>query len=136
MYTNHLHFTNNIHWPCKVTINYETGKVEINLRKIVSKLWDNYGVLKQTCNSVSIASDTKVKYIVVNKVEVNHNTCLLALQRSDGVKQTIPLGKHVRVYGEWNGKSIIINSNTQCSVKVSNMVILNSSVCNTLPLPQ
>ncbi|GLV34496.1 uncharacterized protein CBL_09744 [Carabus blaptoides fortunei] len=106
VYTNHLHFTSNIHWPCKVTINYETGKVEVTLRKIVPKIWDNYGVLKQTCNSVSIMCDTKVKYIVVNKMTVNHNTCLLALQRSDGVKQTIPLGKHVRVYGEWNGQEI------------------------------
>lgn len=104
MYTNKLHFDCNIHWPCKVSITQESGKVEVNFRKIISKVWENYGTLDQTCVKIPNEEQNRLKYVVMNKFAVNHNTCFMALQRSDGVKQTVPIGWHINVYGQINGE--------------------------------
>lgn len=106
VYENKLVFLNDIHWPCKVIISCETGKVEIVFRKIATKTWDEYGTLEQSCSENSELGEDKIKYVVLNKVEVTHNTCMLSLQRIDGHKQTVPVGYHVRVYGSISGKKL------------------------------
>lgn len=102
-FTNEIKFNKNIEWPCHTKINYETGKIEIVFKKIDGQIWDNYGVLKQRNDDYKISEST-YKYNVINKSQVNHNTCLLELQRADGNKVTVPLGKHVRVSAKIKGK--------------------------------
>lgn len=103
-YVNTIKFTSDIHWPCKIKTNYETGKVEVVFRKIEPKIWDSFGTLRQEVFDQEEVCATKVKYIVLNKCDINYNTCILALQRKDGHRQTIPIGHHVRVVCELNGK--------------------------------
>lgn len=99
MYKNHLQFSNNIHWPCKVTICWDTGKIEVNFRKIVPNVWDTFGTLTQDVEKLTEEYEyEKIKYVVVNNVTENYNTNLIAFQRIDGVKQTIPVGLYIKIY--------------------------------------
>lgn len=103
IYENVLTFVGGLQWPCKVDVNYETGKVEIMFKKVNQNLWDIYGKIEQSSKKID-NQDEKVRYVVLANVKVNHNTCILSLQRFDGFRQTVPVGKHVNVYGNWNGK--------------------------------
>lgn len=105
VYTNEITFSRGIHWPCQLKVNYETGKVEVIFKKLESKIWENYGVLKQKSQELR-PKEFKFKYTVVSKAQVNHNTCLLELQRTDGTKLTVPLGKHVRIFGRVKGEDL------------------------------
>ncbi|KAK4873934.1 hypothetical protein RN001_013294 [Aquatica leii] len=99
VFVNEVTFLHRIQWPCQIKVNYETGKVEVQFRKSESKIWDNYGVLKQKTEVPSVVKHNfKCKYTVVNKLELNYNTSLLELKKNDENKLTVPLGKHVRVF--------------------------------------
>lgn len=106
-YANEIKFSKAIQWPCHTKINYETGKVEIVFKKVDGQIWENYGVLMQRSEDAKIA-DVRHKYSVVSKVPVNYNTCLIELQRADGTKFTIPIGKHIRVFAKVKGKFYFI----------------------------
>ncbi|KAF5291583.1 hypothetical protein FQR65_LT01896 [Abscondita terminalis] len=99
IFTNEIVFSKTVQWPCQIKVNYETGKVEVQFRKLESNIWENYGVLKQKTEVLSVVKQNfKCKYTVVNKIEINYNTSLLELNRNDETKLTVPLGKHVRVF--------------------------------------
>lgn len=104
-FINEIKFNKSIEWPSHTKINYETGKIEVIFKKVDGQIWDNYGVLKQRNEDYKF-SDVKYKYNVIKKLQVNHNTCLLELQRIDGNKLTIPIGKHVRVFAKIKGNLI------------------------------
>lgn len=102
-YINQIKINKRIEWPCHTKINYETGKIEIIFKKADGQIWDSYGTLKQYDEDYKF-TDNKFKYTIVNKMQVNHNTCLLEMERLDGNKLTIPIGKHVRVFAKIKGK--------------------------------
>lgn len=107
VFMNEIKFLKPIQWPCQVKINYETGKVEVQFKKSESKIWENYGVLKQKSADASlVARESKYKYIVLNKIEVNYNTSLLELQRIEETKLTVPIGRHIRVFGNIQGEEL------------------------------
>lgn len=82
----------------------ETGKIELQFRKTVGGVWENYGVLKQTSREASTAS-TLAKFVhrVAKKTVVTHNTYLLEYERNDGAMVVVPVGKHIRVFGKMQG---------------------------------
>lgn len=83
----------------------ETGKIEMQFRKTVGGVWENYGVLKQTSSEESTgAASAKFVYRVVKKTAVTHNTYLVEYERNDGAMVVVPVGKHVRVCGKIQGK--------------------------------
>lgn len=105
-FVNEIKFSEQIQWPCQTKINFETGKIEVIFKKAVGNIWENYGALKQEILDSKIAANQKSKYDIINKTQVNYNTCLLELQKSDGSKVITPLGKHVRVFGKIKGKHL------------------------------
>ncbi|KRT82967.1 hypothetical protein AMK59_3232, partial [Oryctes borbonicus] len=104
-FVNELKFSKSIQWPCQTKINYETGKIELVFKKVESQIWENYGTLKQR-HEEQLVMDFKLKYSVINKVQVNQNIFLLELERVDSSKLTVPVGKHVRVFGKVKGEEM------------------------------
>ncbi|KAI4456283.1 cytochrome b5 reductase 4 family member [Holotrichia oblita] len=104
-FVNELRFSKSIQWPCQTKINYETGKIELIFKKVDSQIWENYGTLRQRYEEQPVM-DLKLKYSVINKLQVNQNTCLLELERVDTTKLTVPLGKHIRVFGKVKGEEM------------------------------
>lgn len=106
-FTNELNFSEAIRWPCQIKINYETGKIEINFKKFESQIWENYGILTQKSEEFA-PKEFKFQYKIIQKVQVNHKTqdnnniYLIELQKLDGGKLTVPLGKHVRFFAKIN----------------------------------
>ncbi|XP_031354393.1 cytochrome b5 reductase 4 isoform X2 [Photinus pyralis] len=99
VFANEIRFTKEIKWPGQIKLNYETGKVEMQLKKLQSGIWDTYGTLRQTTEVASIkVTDKRCRYRIVNKIEVNYNTSFLELERCDDTKLTVPIGRHVRVF--------------------------------------
>lgn len=105
-FVNELKFSKSIQWPCQTKINYETGKIELIFKKIESQIWENYGTLRQRYEEQPVM-DLKLKYSMINKVQVNQNTCLLELERVDSTKLTVPLGKHIRIFGKVKGNLFV-----------------------------
>lgn len=103
-FCNKITFLKSIQWPCNIRTNYETGKIEVVFKKLESKIWENFGELSQMLKEVGIAD--KIKYVMLNKQQISHNTYLMEFKRIDGIKATVPIGKHVRVFGKIKGEEI------------------------------
>lgn len=108
VFVNEITFTGGVNWPCQIRVSCETGKIELIYKKDEGKVWDNFGVLKQKAKSkTNSLVETKFKCKVINKVKVNYNTVLIELERNDGNKCVVPLGKHIKVYETIKGNEII-----------------------------
>ncbi|XP_022916781.1 cytochrome b5 reductase 4 isoform X2 [Onthophagus taurus] len=105
LFINEIKFNKGIKWPCQIKVNQETGKIEIIFKKLESGIWENFGILTQKRDETT-SLDIKLKYTVINKIQVNQNTCLIELERVDNSKLTIPIGKHVRVFGKIKGEEM------------------------------
>lgn len=104
LFSNEIIFFKQVHWPCNIKITIETGKIEMFFKKLHSCIWDNYGVLRQKSRSTgSFSANVKYNYVICDKIKINHNTWLFKLDRSDGSKLVVPIGKHIRVFGNING---------------------------------
>lgn len=105
LFQNDLFFYEEILWPCSTKVSCETGKVEITFRKKETGIWENYGRLKQYSQNIEAVYETvRLTFIYKNKVQVTHNVFLLELERTDGAKIIIPIGKHVRAVVNVDGK--------------------------------
>lgn len=83
---------------------FETGKVEIIFGKKETGVWENYGKLKQFSQDNEAFNETvKFNYVYRNKVQVTRNIFLLELERTDGAKIIIPIGKHIRAFVNVDG---------------------------------
>nr|CAD7595866.1 unnamed protein product [Timema genevievae] len=97
----HLSLEEEVSWPCKVSTNDDTGKIELQLVKKLPKLWSRLGA--ECSDNGTMHSNTDVfapfsAYIVAGVTPVTHNTKLLVLRRRDCVYRTVPIGHHVREY--------------------------------------
>lgn len=82
---------------------WETGKLELVFKKTASKVWENYGKLTQS--SIDAPSNTvKLDFSLKRKQKVNHNIYLLGLERRDECKMVVPIGRHVRLFVNVDGK--------------------------------
>nr|CAD7444635.1 unnamed protein product [Timema bartmani] len=96
----HLSLEEEVSWPCKVSTNDDTGKIELQLVKKLPKLWARLGA--ECSDNGTMHSNTDVfapflPYIVAGVTPVTHNTKLLVLRRRDCAYRTVPIGHHVRV---------------------------------------
>lgn len=113
-YENELNFFEKILWPPQTKVTYETGKIEMVFRKVQGTIWENFGVLKQTCKtSRHSLIESRIKCKVINKTKVNHNTFLIELERSDNNRCIVPLGNHIKVFETIKGKYFSNNDNTR-----------------------
>ncbi|XP_060521615.1 cytochrome b5 reductase 4-like [Cylas formicarius] len=108
LFKNEVSFYDKVTWPCDVNVAIETGKVELVFKKFVGNIWDHYGVLKQQSKATSSMSASQIKYsyALTKKLQVNYNTLLLKFEKTDNGKLIVPLGKHIRVFGDINGNEI------------------------------
>lgn len=98
-------FHEEIQWPCSSKVFCETGKVEITFRKKETGIWENYGKLKQYRQDTEAPKNTvRYNFIFKNKVRVTHNIFLLELERTDGAKIIVPIGKHIRAFVNVDGR--------------------------------
>ncbi|KAG5892808.1 hypothetical protein JTB14_007310 [Gonioctena quinquepunctata] len=104
VFKNELVFSEDIVWPCKIKVTCETGKVEVFFQKNISGIWRNYGVLRQSSESVEAVSGAKFTHILVDKVQVTHNTYLMKFERTDERKIVVPIGRHVRAFVNIDGQ--------------------------------
>ncbi|XP_063916616.1 cytochrome b5 reductase 4 isoform X2 [Zophobas morio] len=108
VFENEILFSDKVNWPCQFRVGYETGKVEMVYKKCQGSIWENFGVLKQTSKSrTNSLVEARLKCRVVNKVKVNHNTVLVEMERMDGNKSIVPLGKHVKVFASIKGQELV-----------------------------
>lgn len=77
----------------------------MTFRKKESRVWENYGRLRQQSTEVEAVNKVvKYNFVYKNKVQVTRDIFLLELERTDGVKIVVPVGKHIRVFVKVNGK--------------------------------
>jgi cytochrome-b5 reductase len=94
VFDNEIMFADKVHWPCRIRVGCETGKVELVYRKCQGSVWDNFGVLKQKSKAKAKALvESRLKCKVANKTKVNYNTFLIELERSDGNRSIVPSRK-------------------------------------------
>ncbi|CAH1187991.1 unnamed protein product [Phyllotreta striolata] len=125
VYKNELAFHENVQWPCSIKMTWETGKLELVFKKSSSRIWENYGKLVQSSSDVS---NSKMKFdcVLKKKVQVNHNIYLLGLERNDGGRMVVPVGKHVRVFVNVEGQEIS-RSYTPVPTSLFDAIALNDS---------
>jgi cytochrome-b5 reductase len=108
VFDNEIMFADKVHWPCRIRVGCETGKVELVYKKCQGSVWDNFGVLKQKSKAKAKALvESRLKCKVANKTKVNYNTFLIELERSDGNRSIVPLGKHIKVFDTIKGEEIV-----------------------------
>lgn len=97
---------NFINWPCSVSANHETGKLEIHLQKEKSKIWNSYGLMRSSeiLEQSIIISDNSLQYSVLDKLNINHNTALILIKCMRDEYITFPIGYHSRVFYCVEGK--------------------------------
>ncbi|KAJ8915131.1 hypothetical protein NQ315_000383 [Exocentrus adspersus] len=108
VYTNEIDFFAEVNWPCTIQVIYETGKIEMEFIKTEWKIWDDFGVLRQQCEPVgsSINCCAKSNFVLCEKKEVTHNIFLIRLERTDGGRIVVPVGRHVRAFGNVDGQEM------------------------------
>ncbi|KAK5641911.1 hypothetical protein RI129_010458 [Pyrocoelia pectoralis] len=132
VFSNEVTFFKEIQWPCQVKINYETGKIEAQFRKLEGAIWETYGSLKQKTDFVPIRiTDERCKYTIVNKLAVNYDTFLLELERLDQTKLTVPIGKHIRVFLTVQGQDLSRSYTPipNVLVKLKSQVFIGDKLC-------
>ncbi|XP_064213305.1 cytochrome b5 reductase 4 isoform X2 [Tribolium castaneum] len=108
IFDNEIVFAGKVHFPGRIKVTCETGKVELCYKKCQGSVWDNFGVLKQKARPYTDSLvQAKLKCKVVNKIKVNYNTVLIELERSDNTKSVVPLGKHIKVFDTIKGEEIV-----------------------------
>ncbi|XP_044272364.1 cytochrome b5 reductase 4-like isoform X2 [Tribolium madens] len=108
IFENEIIFADKVHWPGRIKVTCETGKVELGYKKCQGGVWDNFGVLKQKARACTNSLvEAKVKCKVINKIKVNYNTVLIELERNDNTKSVVPLGKHIKVFDTIKGEEIV-----------------------------
>nr|CAD7433795.1 unnamed protein product [Timema monikensis] len=105
----HLSLEEEVSWPCTVSTNNDTGKIELQLVKKLPKLWVRLGA--ECSDNGMLHSNTDVfapfsEYSVAGVTPVTHNTKLLVLRRRDCAYRTVPIGHHVRVRSNIQGMAI------------------------------
>ncbi|CAH1119513.1 unnamed protein product [Phaedon cochleariae] len=95
-FRNELVFYEAIEWPCTTKVTCETGKVELVFRKRDTRIWANFGVLRQMSKRLDTVKCFKCNFVYRDKLQLNHNLFLLRLERTDGAKIVMPIGQHSR----------------------------------------
>ncbi|XP_018562192.1 cytochrome b5 reductase 4 [Anoplophora glabripennis] len=108
IFTNEIVFHDKVNWPCTIHVSFETGKIELEFEKTEWKIWDDVGVLRQECKPVgtTINCCAKCNFVFSEKKQVTHNTFLVRLERTDGARVVVPIGRHVRAFGNVEGQEM------------------------------
>lgn len=96
--------------PLATKINYETGKIECIFQKNVPALWTNFGLM--TRQKLTDLSNCTYLYNVIERVQITHDSYALVLQPKQSLIQTLPIGHHISVTANVEGKSIFHKINT------------------------
>ncbi|XP_074040095.1 cytochrome b5 reductase 4 isoform X3 [Leptinotarsa decemlineata] len=104
IFRNEIVFYENVVWPCFIRVTCETGKVEVIFTKCEDAIWSNYGVLRQQSESVEAVTGARYNHVFSDRITVNHNIYLIKLNRTDGRKIVVPIGKHVRAFANIDGQ--------------------------------
>lgn len=91
---------NNVIWPCHVSVNTDTGRVEIEFTKKEEGCWDNYGVNDKDHAIVAYSVDEietyhKARIISIN--QVTHNVRTFVFKFIDKVYMWVPIGHDIRI---------------------------------------
>lgn len=96
--------------PLATKINYETGKIECIFRKNVPALWTNFGLM--TRQKFTDLSNCTYLYNVIERVQITHDSYALVLQPKHTLIQTLPIGHHISVTANVEGKPTPISLDT------------------------
>lgn len=91
----------NLRWPPRFKVFYETGKIEVGFEKEVKKTWPTCGTLEQSKRKI-IPQEWKRKYIIKEHVMINKSTFMMSLQKTDMSLCNTPLGYHIMLYNDVN----------------------------------
>ncbi|KAH8270907.1 hypothetical protein KR018_012583 [Drosophila ironensis] len=94
--------TGSVEWPAKgVKIGWETGKIEIILRKVEPAPWPTYGT--HTATKLT-PEEEQFDYEVTGSRDFNHDSFELSLQSRQGdVMMLLPVGYHVNIEAPLDG---------------------------------
>ncbi|KAJ4433586.1 hypothetical protein ANN_15896 [Periplaneta americana] len=108
LHVTHIVLEDNVCWPAKVKINYETGTVEVQFTKEKSVMWKGLGDLQEDNGQVrEVQQEPYDSLEVVGMCKVNHNTQLLLLRHKLRVHVTVPIGYSVPVLADINDVEIV-----------------------------
>lgn len=87
-------------WPCFVSVNTDTGRIDVEFTKKVEGCWEKYGEDDKD-HAVVVCSvdeiETYHKARIINIVQVTHNVRTFVLKFLDKVLMWVPIGHDVRI---------------------------------------
>lgn len=100
VHTFKIKFAADVRWPCTARLTNETGKIELLFIKTEPKLWEFYGSMERSRDD-EVAN---YEYEVGVREELTHDSCALLLQPKLKVITLTPVGYHVNVIANIDGK--------------------------------
>lgn len=105
VYTNEIVFKESVTWPCTIHLTHEIGKVELEFGKSEPKIWEDFGVLRQGCQpSEGPDCCSTSNYVIKEHKRITGSIYVMRLERTDGGLLVVPVGRHVRAFGNVAGK--------------------------------
>nr|CAI5823764.1 unnamed protein product [Callosobruchus analis] len=102
-FKNELTFMDEVIWPGVPKVSHETGKIEVVFRKKMEKIWEQYGLLKQTVREEESQGEKHMFVFRDKPSKINHNMYLMRLDSTEGKRIVTPIGKHVRLFASVDG---------------------------------
>lgn len=91
---------NKVYWPCYVSVNTDTGRLEVEFTKKSEQFWDKYGVDEKD-NAIVASSVNEIETYhtarIVSIEEVTHNVRNFVFKFVDKVYMWVPIGHDIRI---------------------------------------
>uniref|UniRef100_UPI00398E52EA cytochrome b5 reductase 4 isoform X1 n=2 Tax=Pristiophorus japonicus TaxID=55135 RepID=UPI00398E52EA len=97
-YILHLELSHEVQEVVSVRCASKVGKIELNLKKLTSTIWNDLGQPREHHNSCKVNTDGGLFYRKCNllsKMDISHDSRLLCFQLPPGCHLTIPVGQHI-----------------------------------------
>lgn len=91
-----------VNYPCAMKVSYETGKIELRFVKTQPQLWTNYGVLEK--QKLTEFEGLQLEYEILKRETITHDSYAVILQPVKKVLLFNPIGFHISVTSNVNGK--------------------------------
>lgn len=93
---------NKVQWPCLISVNTDSGRVELEFTKKEEGFWSTYGINDKDHALIASAVDEIEKYHKARIISINqvtHNVRTFVFKFVEKVLMWVPIGHDVRIRG-------------------------------------
>ncbi|KAL0275361.1 UNVERIFIED_CONTAM: hypothetical protein PYX00_003225 [Menopon gallinae] len=89
-----------VYWPCYVTVNTDSGRLEVEFTKKSEEFWDKYGVDDKDNATIAANVDEIETYHtarIISMEDATHNVRIFIFKFVDKVYMWVPIGHDIRI---------------------------------------